>query len=68
MNKDCLDILKENLYTIASSDQKADMEQIFDREIEVPISGCFDIEEDEDYYCIEDYITEETKRKLGFKG
>lgn len=37
---ECLEILKKNLYNLASEDEKADMDVIFSREAGIPENPC----------------------------
>lgn len=64
---DCIQILKDNLMAISDSSQREELQEIFAKEIEIPVSGCYDVDSDEDndYYLIDDYITDETKKELG---
>ena len=55
MNK--LDILKQNLYKLAADDKDRDeMDRIFAQEIEIPVSGEYDIESDPSWFDINDYM------------
>ena len=61
---DCIDILKTNLMNIAD-DQKDEIQDILSLEIEIPPTGTFDIDEDVDSFNIDDYMTDETRKRLG---
>lgn len=61
---DCIDILKTNLMSIAD-DQKDEIQDILSLEIEIPPTGTFDIDEDVDSFNIDDYMTDETRKRLG---
>lgn len=67
--RDCIDILKENLWAMASADQRQDIQDILSREIEIPPSGKYDIDQDPDYIdldtLISEYMTEEDKKDIG---
>lgn len=63
-----LEHLKNNLYKLAADDkERSELDEIFAREIEIPQSGCYDIDEDPDWFCFEDYMTSDTKKKLGLE-
>jgi len=62
---DCIDILKTNLMGIVNSEQKDEIQDILSLEIEIPPTGTFDIDEDVDSFNIDDYMTEETRKRLG---
>lgn len=64
MAKDCIDILKNNLLEIADSDDRPELQEIFSREIEIPVTGEYNVEEDPYSYRIDDYMTEETRKIL----
>jgi len=56
---DKLEEMKKKLYTIAKEECPSvldDMNEIFRREIEIPISKVYDIEQDENWYDINDYM------------
>ena len=55
---DNMEMLKNNLYSIATADQKKDMDEIFQMEVEIPPSGQFDLDSDPDWFDINDYISE----------
>ena len=57
MNK--LDMMKEKLLEIAKTecpDQVNDVQELFRREIEIPISGTYDLDQDPSWFDINDYI------------
>lgn len=62
---DCIDILKTNLMGIADSDQRDELQDILSLEIEIPPTGVFDVDEDVDSFNIDDYMTDETRKRLG---
>lgn len=54
-----LEQLKENLYEFAKTECPSaieDMNEIFAREIEIPVSGQYDIDSDPSWFDINDYI------------
>ena len=58
---DKLEQLKNNLYDIAKKECPSaldDMNKIFAREIEIPVSKVYDIDSDEDWFDINDYLSE----------
>ena len=64
MSKDCISVLKNNLLELADSDERDELQEIFSREIEIPQSNCFNVDEDPYSYRIDDYMTEETRKIL----
>ena len=71
MEKDCIDILKENMKSLVSSDQQEELDEIFRRELEIPPSGQFDISQDPDYITLEtifnEYMSEDDRKELGIE-
>lgn len=81
MAKDCIDILKNKMLELSNEEEKQELQEIFSREIEIPQSKCFDIENDTtkyeedlndsfncgpiDSFLIDDYLTDEARIKLG---
>ena len=58
---DKLEQLKNNLYELARKETPGsieDMNKIFAREIEIPVSKVYDIDSDEDWFDINDYLSE----------
>ena len=71
MEKDCIDILKENMKSLVSSDQQEELDEIFKRELEIPPSGKFDISQDPDYITLEtifnEYMSEDDRKEIGLE-
>ena len=70
--KDCIDILKENMMKLTTSEeQRTELQEIFSKEIEIPPTGTFDVNKaDDDFITLEDlienYFTEEDKKDIKF--
>lgn len=53
---DKLEQLKKNLYSIANEEEKEEMNRIFAQEVEIPVSGEYDIDQDPSWFDINDYM------------
>lgn len=53
---DKLEEMKKRLYDIANEEEKEEMNRIFAQEVEIPVSGVYDIDSDEDWFDINDYM------------
>ena len=71
MEKNCTDILKDNLMEIANAEQKEELQELFSKEIEIPPSGCFDVDSDPDYITLDtlfnDYMNEDDRKEIGLE-
>lgn len=54
----CLDKLTKNLMNIANAEEKEDIQKILAQEIEIPTTGEYNIEQDPDWFDINDYMSE----------
>lgn len=52
----CLDKLTKNLMNIANAEEKEDIQKILAQEIEIPTTGEYNIEQDPDWFDINDYM------------
>ena len=55
---DKLEEMKKRLYDIANEEEKEEIQRIFAQEVEIPVSGQYDIESDPDWFDINDYLSE----------
>lgn len=59
MEKDCIQLLKEHMMNLASDEQKDELVNIFEKDIKFPESKCIDIDEEGDYFILDDLIDDE---------
>ena len=56
---DKLDILKDKLYELAKTEMPStveEMDRIFAQEVEIPVSGQYDIDQDPEWFNINDFM------------
>ena len=65
MSKEVTDILKENLYALATDSQKAELDEIFSQSIDISDSGTLDVEKAEKgYITLEDLLNDYIEKEL----